>query len=76
MEEFISQTVSVVTEWMSNFGFLSGFFLVVLESMIPVLPLGVFVALNVITFGSFFGFLISWVATITGCMKIKGKSRK
>lgn len=68
METFINEIVSVVTTWMNNIGFLSGFILIVLESIIPILPLGVFVALNVITFGSIFGFIISWLATVTGCM--------
>lgn len=68
MESFINEIVSVVTTWMNNLGFLSGFILIVLESIIPIIPLGVFVALNVITFGSFFGFVISWLATVTGCM--------
>lgn len=68
MEGFINEIVSVVTNYMNNLGFLSGFLLVVIESIIPILPLGVFIALNVITFGSLFGFLISWTATVTGCM--------
>ena len=44
-----------------------GVFVIVLESMIPILPLGLFIALNMIVFGNFTGFIISWIATIIGC---------
>ena len=53
---------------MGSLGFISGFLLIIFESMIPVLPLAVFIALNIMTFGSLFGFILSWVATVTGCM--------
>lgn len=68
MEELITNIVNTITTFMSNFGFLSGFLLIILESILPILPLGVFIALNVITFGDVFGFIISWLATVTGCM--------
>lgn len=68
MEELISGIVDTVTNFMSNFGFLSGFLLIVIESILPILPLAVFIALNIITFGQLFGFLISWIATVIGCM--------
>ena len=45
---------------------LVGFFLVFIECFIPVLPLSVFVALNVNAFGFLGGFLISWSATCLG----------
>lgn len=55
-------------------------FLITIESILPILPLCVFVTFNFITFGNFFGFIISWAFTILGCMfsfmlfrtKIKG----
>lgn len=68
MEHFITNAVEYVTNLMSGLGFFSGFILIILESMIPILPLAVFIAINVITFGPVFGFLISWVATVIGCM--------
>lgn len=76
MEEIITNAVDVITNIMSHFGFMSGVLLIILESMIPVLPLGVFVALNVITFGKVAGFIISWVSTIIGCMLAFLISRK
>ena len=44
------------------------FFIVAIESILPVLPLGVFVALNMIILGKVLGFFISWVATSCGCL--------
>lgn len=68
MEELISKAIDSITTLMQHFGFISGILLVILESIIPVLPLAVFIALNMITFGSVFGFIISWISTIIGCM--------
>ena len=48
-------------------GFLSGMIVVVLESIIPALPLSVFVALNVSAFGLVIGIIMSYIATIFGC---------
>lgn len=44
-----------------------GAFIVLLESIIPVLPLSVFIAINVIAFGPIGGFIISWIGTMIGC---------
>lgn len=55
---------------LSNNMFISllvGFSLIVLESIIPILPLALFIALNMIVFGNFVGFIISWIATTIGC---------
>lgn len=45
-----------------------GFGLIILESILPVLPLAVFIALNLILFGNVVGFILSWIATICGCI--------
>lgn len=68
METFLTELISKATDFMGSLGFISGFLLIIFESMIPVLPLAVFIALNIMTFGSLFGFILSWVATVTGCM--------
>ncbi len=68
MEQYISQIIEYLTNLMTSFGILSGFILIILESIIPVLPLSVFIAINVISFGSLFGFIVSWIATVIGCM--------
>ena len=43
-----------------------GMGIIILESIIPPLPLAVFIALNMIVFGKILGFIISLVATIIG----------
>ena len=68
METIITELMDKITSVMGSMGFISGFLLIILESMIPILPLAVFIALNIMTFGSLFGFLISWIATVIGCM--------
>lgn len=44
-----------------------GSLLIIIESIIPVLPLCVFITLNFLTFGNIFGFIISWIFTCIGC---------
>lgn len=44
-----------------------GLFIVILESIIPILPLALFIAVNTVVFGNTLGFIISWVGTIIGC---------
>lgn len=44
-----------------------GFFIIILESIIPILPLSVFIAMNVVAFGPLPAFMISWVGTTIGC---------
>lgn len=65
--EIINFFVDFATSFISSGGFLFGFLLILLESIIPALPLGVFVTLNVNAFGMVFGVLISWLATCVGC---------
>ena len=66
--EKISMLINSLVEVMVSFGPLGGFLLVLLESVFPPLPLGAIVGLNMLSFGNLFGFLISYVATIVGCI--------
>ena len=68
MENIISQIVNTLTDIMGRFGFATGFLIIILESILPIVPLGVFVALNIMTYGTLFGFIISWLGTVIGCM--------
>ena len=68
ISEFVTNFISSVVDILQKVGPFAGVFIVVLESMIPILPLAVFIALNVITFGPVLGFLISWISTVIGCM--------
>ncbi|MBE6144767.1 MAG: TVP38/TMEM64 family protein [Firmicutes bacterium] len=49
-------------------GLIIGMLVIILESIIPILPLAVFIAVNMLIFGNIVGFIISWVATIIGCI--------
>ena len=76
MADTITSVINVITNIMSNFGIFSGFFLVLIESIFPVLPVSVFIALNIITYGSILGFFVSWVATVIGSMSAFYLSKK
>lgn len=66
--EIIDSFVNTATEILIGFGPIAGIFMIMIESMLPVLPLAVFITLNMVSFGPVFGFLISWLSTIAGCM--------
>ncbi len=50
--------------------------LIILESIIPIIPLFVFITINFVYFGVIAGFLISWIFTIVGCYISYTISRK
>lgn len=49
------------------YGPLLGCVFIVLESIIPPLPLFVFITINFIAFGKLIGFIVSWICTCIGC---------
>lgn len=71
MEQMIENMIENLTTFIySNNIFISlffGLFVVILESIIPILPLALFIAINTVVFGNLVGFLISWIGTIIGC---------
>ena len=71
MQQYIGQFIDFITNFVEgNNMFLSvffGVFAIVLESIIPALPLALFIAINIIAFGKFWGFIISWLSTVAGC---------
>lgn len=84
---FIESNIDVLKEFVQNsnlfLGLAIGIILIILESIIPMLPLAVFIAINMLVFGNLVGFVISWIATIIGCTisffifrKLKGKMWK
>lgn len=50
------------------YGPLLGCVFIILESIIPPLPLFVFITLNFIAYGKLVGFIISWICTCIGCL--------
>lgn len=71
MQQFVNDILSYLQNFISSCPFfisvMLGMLIIVLESIIPALPLGVFVALNMILLGNITGFITSWVATTLGC---------
>lgn len=69
--QIVDNVVSYIVDFVSNqnpfISFILGFSLIILESIIPILPLAVFIAINTIAFGNVVGFIISWIATTIGC---------
>ena len=68
MVEQIDTFVQMITSSLQQFGIPFGILLIILESIIPALPLAVFIAFNMAAFGGLLGFMISWISTCIGCM--------
>ncbi len=66
--EWVEDAVTFLTDFLVTGGPFFGIFIILLESIFPALPLGVFIALNMRAFGMVFGFLLSWMATCLGCL--------
>lgn len=58
--------IRTIFEQFEQFGILAGFFLIILEAFLPILPLFVIVILNINAYGILVGFLTSYTATVTG----------
>ncbi len=71
MEAIIQNIIELLKDIVGNSNYLvslfTGIFIIVLESVIPVLPLALFIAINILVFGNLVGFCLSWFATILGC---------
>lgn len=63
----ISDYINIFIENLGVWGPLLGCLLIVVESILPVLPIFVFITLNFLVFGNIIGFLISWLCTVLGC---------
>ena len=72
MQEYVNSIINNLQSISASLPFalsiLFCFFIIVMESILPMLPLGVFIALNMILIGNILGFAISWVATSIGCL--------
>lgn len=64
IDTFITTLLSLLGTW----GAVLGCVFILFESILPILPLSVFITLNFMTFGNIIGFIISWIFTVLGCM--------
>ncbi len=77
------EVLNSIKELLDNFLLDAGIFapllaclFIVLEAIIPILPLFVFVSINFIAFGTILGFIISWLLTILGSALVFSLVRK
>lgn len=72
MQQIINDIIMWLQDFVNNCPYVLsifvGIFIIILESIIPMLPLGVFIALNMLLFGNILGFILSWIATSIGCV--------
>ncbi len=71
MFEFMNNLDDLINNFlmgMGIFGPILGCFLILIESIVPILPLFVFITINFLVFGNIFGFIISWIFTVLGCL--------
>ena len=67
----ISDISNYLQDFLLSIGFWGGFLgslLIIVESILPCLPLCLFVTLVFLTFGNIVGFVICWLATVVGCI--------
>ena len=67
MQETINNLVDNITNFLQSGGYPVGFLVIFIESIFPIIPLAIPIALNLIAFGNVAGFIISYVATVLGC---------
>ena len=70
MSNLLNLLNEYIDTFLTNIGILGpiiGSLLIVVESILPILPLFVFITLNFLKFGVIIGFIISWLCTVLGC---------
>ncbi len=68
MMEMIDTFIDTTLQGLGVWGPIVGCFFITIESILPFLPLFVFITLNFLAFGPILGFIISWVFTCLGCL--------
>ncbi len=64
INEFIYELIDII----GIYGPILSCFLIVIESIFPIMPLGLFITVNFLSYGPLIGFIISWIFTVIGCM--------
>ena len=71
MLEFVTNLDNLINTFLNSIGIygpLLGCFCILIESIVPILPLFVFITINFLVFGNIVGFFISWFFTVLGCL--------
>ena len=64
----INDFINSMINYLGVAGPILGCVLIILESILPILPLCVFITLNCMSFGYIVGYIISWIFTCLGCL--------
>lgn len=64
----ISDKINAILMYLGFWGPFVACLLILVESIIPILPLSVFITINFLAFGPILGFILSWIFTILGCL--------
>ena len=64
----VNDWIDTVIGFLGVYGPILGCLFIIVESILPVLPLCVFITLNFLVFGNLVGFLVSWIFTVIGCL--------
>lgn len=68
MSDILIPYIEKIIDFLKVNGPLAGALLIMLESIVPILPLGVFIAFNFGAYGVIPGFFISYISTCIGCI--------
>lgn len=71
MYVILTSDVKVWLDFLKQFaalGPIAGILLIMIEAFIPILPLSVFVAVNVLAYGFWLGYLYSWIGNVLGSL--------
>ena len=64
----VTQFIIELIDKMGVYGPVLSCSLMFFESILPFMPLAVFITVNFVAFGNFLGFIISWFFTVLGCI--------
>lgn len=64
----LEEAIRYLVEIINTYGALVSCLVITVESILPVLPLSVFITINFLVLGKIPGLLVSWIFTVIGCM--------
>lgn len=64
LNDLVVETIKI----MGPYGVFFSCFLILIESIVPILPLALFITINFLYYGTLIGFILSWIFTVAGCV--------
>lgn len=68
---FIQELSTNLQNYLLSIGLMGAFLscgIIVVESILPIMPVAIFISILFYTFGSFFGFVMCYICTLAGCV--------